>query len=106
MAKTEALVVKSVDELMKNEEMTKIFFYVMEHKKEFEKFEKELRAAFVKEMEENGLEQMRNDRIIATYNAPHKSTKVDTKRLDKDGLLEMYQQEYMVSASVRFTLIK
>lgn len=93
-------VVQYTSEELLNSEDYKVFAYVMAHKKEYETFEKKLRAALVTEMENAELKTMENDKIKVTYKAPSVRKVVDTEKMKAQGLYDLFVKESKTSASV------
>lgn len=101
----ELVIIKGTDIEVQKEAIKKL--------KEFEKakaqmdiMQKELKKALLEAMEKVGKEKVVVDGLAVTYTKPHKSSRLDSKKL-REELPEVYDEyckDVDVSASVRLTI--
>ncbi len=91
-------------ELMQLYEVEALIKHYEEQKKQAEEQAKELRAAILEAMENNGVTKFENERIRITYTPPTTSKRVDTDKLKAAGLYDEYLKETSVKAKVTITL--
>lgn len=93
-------------DLMKLYEVEALIKTIEDQKKAAEEQAKELRAALMQAMNENGLTTFENERIRLTIKQPYERSSLDNTRLKNDfpQLVEQYTKKTMVKASLVITL--
>lgn len=90
-------------EICTQEEFAKYLAY-LRLKPEAEIIEKQFKNLTKEYMKENGIVEMENEYAKFRYVMPSKRRIVDTKKLEQDGLLEIYQKDSEVSDTVKVTM--
>lgn len=93
-------------DLMKLYEVEALIKSIEDQKQAAEEQAKELRAALMQAMDDNGLTTFENDRIKLTIKAPYERSSIDSARLKKEmpQIAEQYTKKSTVKASLVITL--